>query len=858
MTKIKAYPFIYFLPAFVMLVSVRGQGDPFIDHLKNNLNEYNVHYYTEKALLMTDRYVYRPGEDLWFKGFVISPSSKTGIAASEDLFVRLLNSRGEEVMFHRYPLENNQADGRLSIPRSCIPGKYWLVAYSGWMKNSCPEEAFRKEILISKYFEKRFHVEVMYDKIFYFTGDTLTAFIKILDPAGKPISETDYNFTIGTLKKTDIKGSGKTDILGQSTIKCLLPNSEAILMLNVEIRTRKYSGVYSNAIPDIAYKPVVSFYPEGGHLIKDLKNSMVIRVTNKYQYPEIVSAVIMDSKGNMLQKINTSAAGMVKFDYIPLEDTCFLKIILPQGILEKYPLPYAREKGTTLHYLDDRADTVRFIVNSTENNIAKIYCVAVMNRNIVWYKILDLSSSQLISIPKKMLGSGILQLTLFNAQQDIIAERLINISEEEKRIKVRMDQQVFHPRQRVSIVIEYPEALKGSKLAMSVSLSSLARNSRSEKWYSLPYGEACIRDREWTGNINPLNDLELRTTSYKNINWREVLDKSPDKEPYYAQDGLSGIVQDKKGNFSQNAKVRITHFPNFRLYETQTDEKGIFHVSFGSDIIDYRFLNIDAYDALGKVNLNAAIDYAYSTRIGEMLIREAQDNNEQQKIADLYTYGEPDLVYVLRYGPGKFRKLENDTRKKYDPYLYANYTNVLDIIQDIQPYNLINDKIYFTGRDKNRIDSTTVKEETLIVINGALKGNDIHALKNLLPSDITNINISKSLLDVHKYTPTNFAGVIEITTIQGIYKYRQSHVQVGTGFLNAEKGFYSPNYSIESSYSADNRRTLYWNPEFPLIQGNSILITFFTSDIKGVYYGRISGIDQDGNPVESEFSFRVE
>ena len=130
---------------------------------------------------------------------------------------------------------------------------------------------------------------------------------------------------------------------------------------------------------------------------------------------------------------------------------------------------------------------------------------------------------------------------------------------------------------------------------------------------------------------------------------------------------------DKKENISPHAKVRVTHFPNFRLYETQTDENGSFHVIFGSDIIDYKFLNIDAYDALGKINLNARIDYDYVESLRQSLMTESE-NDTLEKIRDLNKYGEPDLVYVLRYGPGKFRKPGTDSRKKYDPYQYAKYT----------------------------------------------------------------------------------------------------------------------------------------------------------------------------------------
>jgi hypothetical protein len=104
----------------------------------------------------------------------------------------------------------------------------------------------------------------------------------------------------------------------------------------------------------------------------------------------------------------------------------------------------------------------------------------------------------------------------------------------------------------------------------------------------------------------------------------------------------------------------------------------------------------------------------------------------------------------------------------------------------------------------------------------------------------------------------NFQGVIEITTIQGMFKYRQPTIQLGVDILNTNREFYSPDYSIESNTSTDNRKTLYWNPYFSLQSGQSALITFYTSDIKGIYHGLAEGTDEDGNPVNAEFSFIVE
>ncbi len=856
MTKHSTFYIACFICIFVTLLTAKAQVNPFAEQLQTKLDTYHEKCYKEKAYLLTDRYVYKPGEDLWFKGFIIAFPTEIDKIKSEDFFIRLINSHGEEVVFRRYPLSGCEAKGRISIPKSCIPGKYWLIAYSGWMRNGCPEEAFRKEILISKYFERRFQVDIGFDETIYFPGDTLNAVISVTDPSGKPLAATPFDYDIGTLDKKDTKGNGITDNQGKARIKTILPDLNKTLLLAIQIRNKKYSGKSTQTIPMAVKEPEITFYPEGGNLIAGITNNIVIKAVDANQQPCVVLGHIMNSRGKVLQPIHTSESGYADFEFVPPSDSCFLKITFPEGIDRKIPLPLALQTGFTVHYLKSNSDSAYFKITGTDSVKTKLPFAVVMNRNIMQTGYTEVNQSSIVGFSLMQVPKGILQFTLFSPQNQVLAERSVYVDGNEPGINVKMDRQVFHTRERISLILEYPEHLNDSKLAMSVSLKNLSSNSKSVAFenfiHSDPYATNDLLSKDAL-----MND-QMIASDYKSIQWNEVLSDSCLKLGS-VQNSLSGIVYDKKNNIAQHAKVRITHFPNFRLFETQSDENGQFGVDFGSDIIDFKFLNTEAYDAMGKVNLNAKIDYSYPARISEMLVNQSEENSIRQRMQDLLAYDEPDLVYVLRFGPGKFRKSQKDMKKKYDPYQYSNYTNVLSIIQDMQPFKLKNNRIVFLTNDRNRQDTSSLREEALIVVNGTVKGVDTSSLKDLVPSDITNIKISHSLMDVHKYTPMNFNGVIEITTIQGMYKYRQAEVQTGQqGILNTEKAFYSPDYAVESSYTADNRKTLYWNPDLEILQDKRMLITFYSSDVKGLYYGHIAGLDPSGNPVEAEFTFRVE
>ena len=252
MTIHKPKPIMLMLLSGMMVLFLAFGHDTnksFIDELKVKLKQFNQSHHFERTFLMTDRFVYRPGEDVWFKGYVMSSAKSQSDQLSQDYFVKLMNAKGEEIIFRRYPAKNNQVSGRFLIPRTLIPGKYWLVSYTGLMKNQSPKEAFRKEILISRYYEKRFLVEPIFNKSYYFPADTMIVMVKITDALGKPIDDVNYEYSIESFDDSKLTESARTDAQGISRIVSVIPESDDILMLTVKIRTRKLSGDYSVVIP---------------------------------------------------------------------------------------------------------------------------------------------------------------------------------------------------------------------------------------------------------------------------------------------------------------------------------------------------------------------------------------------------------------------------------------------------------------------------------------------------------------------------------------------------------------------------------------------------------------------------------
>jgi hypothetical protein len=679
--------------------------------------------------------------------------------------------------------------------------------------------------------------------------------IRLIDPAGKPIPETEFSYTLGTFKKDLLKGFGKTSQQGLFVIKCEVPSAKDILTLKIELKSRKISGDYTLILPAASSDPEISFHPEDGNTVAGLANLMAFRSVTHIGMPVSIAGQIIDREGHVLQSVQSNSKGIGSFTYKPSEDSAFLRILKPAGINRLFPLPLASALGVKLHLSKTNRDTAWFTLNSSEGiSDSVFYWVGMVNRHIVWNSVTDRNTRD-VRIPLNGSGPGIMQVSVFNRDGRLLAERLLDITGSDM-LNAKTDHQKYQSRQRVILTIDYLGKSRKVDLAMAISLKQLAYSPLNTGFDQVI--NSCSYDTlsKSPGISQKVSDAELVASGYKQVSWNDLLKKDSHERAYVKSDGLTGIVIDKKENPAQHAKVRVTHLPNFRFYETQSNENGYFQVMFGSDVIDFNYLKIDAYDALGKVNLIAQVNQQYSKKLREEIAQNA-GNNEKQKIFNTAFYGDPDVIYSLRYGSRKYFNTENESRRHYDPKLYADYADALDIIQELKPFNLKNNMIVFIDSGENNIPSH-VQEGVIIVINGAIKGTNVNVLNGIPPSDITNINISESMMDVHRYTPVNFQGVIELTTIQSMYKYRQPGMQMGADILNTSREFYSPDYSIETAVNSDNRKTLYWNPRVTITQGLPALITFYTSDVKGIYYGKIEGMDEEGHPVQDEFTIVVE
>jgi hypothetical protein len=102
----------------------------------------------EKVYLHTDRTYYYPGDDIWFKAYLIDACNGMLTNHSENLHVELISPSREIISGRIFKLEGGLGSGDFKLPGTLSQGRYRLRAYTNYMRNYSDLIFFNKEINI--------------------------------------------------------------------------------------------------------------------------------------------------------------------------------------------------------------------------------------------------------------------------------------------------------------------------------------------------------------------------------------------------------------------------------------------------------------------------------------------------------------------------------------------------------------------------------------------------------------------------------------------------------------------------------------------------------------------------------------
>ena len=101
-----------------------------------------------KVLVVTDKSIYKPGENIWFRGFLLNSGTQKITSKNKFLFVDLVDEKDSVLTVKLLDAANQQLNGQLTLPAHILSGYYWIRAYTKQMTEVDPNNCFVKAIYV--------------------------------------------------------------------------------------------------------------------------------------------------------------------------------------------------------------------------------------------------------------------------------------------------------------------------------------------------------------------------------------------------------------------------------------------------------------------------------------------------------------------------------------------------------------------------------------------------------------------------------------------------------------------------------------------------------------------------------------
>ena len=780
---------------------------------------------------------------------------------------------------------------------------------------------------VSNFPQEKVHIH--FDKGVYFKGETI--WLKAYILAGLDLSDYSKNFYVdwysdkGKLIKHTVNPIFESTAKGQFNIpenytgkylhakaytKWML-NFDTAFLYNKDIRidqlgagntargqinrtkTTADSSTATFPTPKIP-KVSIHFFPEGGDMVVGIYGRVAFLAENEFGFPVRAKGVIKNSKGRFVDSMKTEHDGMgsitIEADIAQQYTATWID---EYGEMHTNTLPQAKEKGAVLRVQQADEKVIFSATRSslTDSNLQKLYVIGHMFQNQVFKSTITLREklSGKGEVSTKEMPTGVLQVTLFDAMHNPLAERVVFINNHEYgfRPAIRATKKGFGKREKNTVEIEVDDSLL-CNMSVSVtdadvlidSVTTIASDlllSGDVKGYIHNAAQYMTSDDD--SMIHYL-DLVMMTHGWRRFNWKEVVaGKMPSltypKETEFMQ--LKGTVYGApdrfalrnenillilKGKESSNQTLMMTIDKNNDFVQKDIfliDTTTVYYQMTGSksmvNRMEIRF-QTGLLSAMPGVYSGTTADpflWSYNGTDSVLLAKARVLYNENQRIKKQLQGHELQSVTVKT----RVKRKEDILDEKYATGLFAGGDNKRFDITDEPTAQALQDVFtYLQGRVAGLIISNTGANVSLLW-RGSTPDLYLDQMK-VDASQLKTISMT-NVAYVKVFSPPFFgsfggggSGAIAVYTRRGgdVKSAPGDGLssQIVTGYT-FYKEFYQPDYRIANNESTDDdaRSTLYWNPYILTDKKRkTVQIMFYNNDFSKKFRLVLEGINSEG------------
>ncbi|MDM4013831.1 MG2 domain-containing protein [Roseiconus lacunae] len=291
------------------------------------------------TFLSTDRPVYRPGEQIFFRSVTLN---RRTLASHLEVPIRfeLRDASGAlvEGAILEGVTERGVGNGSFVIPETSAGGTYQLIAKS--LDGFFPDQTL--ELEVRRYRAVRLKTDLQFVSRSYTSGDRVEATLSVRRANDEIPAGATAKVHAVVDDQTIYQVETSIDLDGSLSIAFDLPKfiRQGEGRLSVSIDDGSVTETATRAIPIHTGRVSVDFYPEGGELVGGLTNRVYFKARDTDGKPIELAGEVLSQAGRVVATVETVRDGMGRFEFKPEPGMRYsLRVTKPLDITETPWLP---------------------------------------------------------------------------------------------------------------------------------------------------------------------------------------------------------------------------------------------------------------------------------------------------------------------------------------------------------------------------------------------------------------------------------------------------------------------------------------------------------------------------------------
>ena len=747
-------------------------------------------------------------------------------------------------------------------------------------------------------------VYLQYDKSSYLAGETVWFKAYVLE--GITAAESSKNLYVdwiadngtvlshmvspivdgATNGQFDVPADYKAEFIHVRAYTRWMLNFDTAFLYSKDIRILPEDAVVRKT--PVAITPSLQFFPEGGDMVAGVKNTVAFKANDQFGRPVKIKGKLLDSKGSLIQTFSSLHDGMGTVSFIPINGSRYIARWTDEKNNEHTTeLPAVKNTGIAMNITMEpgkRTITIN-AANHLEDALKQVHMVGTMSQSLIFKNDISLSEnkSAVRIIPTNNLSSGILTITLFDANWNAVAERVMFINNHDYSFQPQMEVQHWGlgKRKRNQVEITLPDSLEGANLSIAVTDAAIERDTTDNiishfllsseikgKVYNPSYYFSNNSD-----SVAQYLDLVMLTNGWRRFKWEDVVKgrlpeiKYPHESSFlYLSGKVFGVTRSQLSGKESIVLIAKKDTGASKMFVMNINTDG----TFGDpDLILFDTLKV-YYSLKSKLFGNAEAKFMTDRLPAPNYAAFSKSFMYASHIYDTTGTAHHSMLAsksleIANIERGHIMQTVVLTAKKKAPVqvMDEKYTSGLFKGGDGYQFDLVNDPLagtymnifnYLQGKVAGLQINTTSNPPTLSWRGGSPAvyldemQTDLDMISGIPVTDVAYVKV---------FRPPFMGGVGGGNGAIAIYTRKGGdQTTAGKGLSsNTVAGyspirqFYSPNYDSFDPRNdhLDIRTTIYWNPLLTSnVKSKKINITFYNNDVTQSFRVVIEGITRDG------------